>query len=95
VEGGPVPPLEALACGIPIVIPEGVGAMNELPAMEGVYHYLRGDYEDMLGAIEEALEYPGDPRELRAVVEAYSVGRWAHEWKRAVGVGCARRRADA
>lgn len=89
VEGGPVPPLEALACGIPIVIPEGVGAMDELPTMEGIYHYLRSDYDDLLGAIREAVEYPGCPEELRAVVEPYTIKRWANEWEKALAIGLA------
>jgi len=83
-EGGPLPPLEALACGVPVVVPTGVGLMDELPEMAGIYHYPAGDYDAMVKAIKRALAEPGEQAELRHVVEPFSVKRWCAEFTRAV-----------
>jgi len=84
VEGGPVTPLEALATGVPVVVPRGVGLLDELPEVEGVYRYPRGDYDGMIRAIRQAVEVPGNPEELRRVVEYYTVDRWNQSWLEAV-----------
>lgn len=84
-EGGPVSPFEALACGIPVVVPGGVGMMDELPKeLPGITHYLAGDYDDMVRAIEAALTTESDPEALRRVTEPYTVTRWGDEWRAAV-----------
>ena len=44
VEGGPVTMMEALACGIPVVAPTGVGMVDEFDVIK----YPRGDYDAML-----------------------------------------------
>lgn len=80
VEGGPVTVLEALATGVPIVIPVDVGMLDELPEMVGIYRYPWGDYEGMVQAIRQAVAAPGDPGELRAVAECYPVERWNKSW---------------
>lgn len=46
-EGGPLGVFEALSCGIPVVIPRGVGALDELPSVRGIYHYHVGDFDEM------------------------------------------------
>ena len=47
VEGGPVTLLEALACGVPVVAPRGVGFVDEFE----VITYPRGDYGAMLARL--------------------------------------------
>jgi len=77
-EGGPVPPFEALACGTPVVVPSGVGQMDELPERAGIRHYPAGDYDAMVGAIERVLA--DDIGGLRAVAAQYTVQRWCDAW---------------
>jgi hypothetical protein len=50
-EGVAYPPLEALACGIPVVIPRGVGVLDELPEISGIVRYTAGDSEDLRAAL--------------------------------------------
>lgn len=78
VEGIPMPPLEALACGVRVVVPRGVGLLDELPDVAGIYRYERGDLDSLLAALELAA-FPGEPvdREaLRAATAPYSMERW-------------------
>ncbi len=83
IEGIGYGPLEALSCGVKVVIPHGVGIMDELPAMPGIHHYERGDFEDMCRALAEALETRADPEALRAVTEGYSLQAWLDGHRRA------------
>ena len=85
VEGIPMPPLEALACGVRIVIPRGVGMLDELPDVAGIYRFDRGDLPSLLEALERAA-FPGEPvdrEELRAVTEPYSIEAWCEDHERA------------
>ena len=85
VEGIPMPPLEALACGVSVVIPRGVGLLDELPDLPGIERYERGDLGDLLEALERAA-FPDtrpDPEALRAVTEPYSVENWVADHARA------------
>ena len=84
IEGGPVTVLEALACGVPVVIPRGVGECDEIPSIPGVYHYAMGNYEALEEGIHKALENPGDPKELRALVEERTIARYAAGWQDAI-----------
>jgi len=83
VEGVPMPPLEALSCGVSVVVPRGVGLLDELPDTLGIHRYRRGDAGDLVTALGKAITARGDvDREaLRAVTEPYSVAAWcqAHE----------------
>jgi len=81
VEGGPLPVLEALACGIPVVIPRHVGMLDELPDMPGIVRY----DVDINKAIKEALSKRVVRKNLRAVAEAYSIDRWCQSWTDLVG----------
>jgi hypothetical protein len=75
VEGGPMPVLEALACGVRVVIPRGVGLLDELPDTPGIYRYERGDLKALLRALEQAVEPSArvDPAALRAAVAGHTV----------------------
>ena len=78
VEGGPMPTLEALATGVPVVIAAGVGLHDELPAVKGIYRYEKGNYEDLRRALESALgEYRDVDREhLREATSPHPVENW-------------------
>lgn len=67
VEGVPMPPLEALASGVPIVIPRGVGMLDELPDTPGITRYPAGDYDALKQAVLQA-------------VSGYAVHRGWFEW---------------
>ena len=73
VEGGPMPVLEALACGVRVVIPRGVGILDELRDAPGIQRYERGSAAGIVAALESALSQPFDRKALRAVVAPYSV----------------------
>jgi len=83
VEGVPMPPLECLACGVSVVVPRGVGILDELPDTLGIHRYNRGDAGDLVKALGRAIAARGDvDREaLRAVTEPFTVEAWcrAHE----------------
>lgn len=78
VEGGPLPVLEALACGVPVVVPRGVGVLDEIPETAGITRYARGDAASLSAALTAALALaPGVDREaLRASVHGYTVKAW-------------------
>jgi hypothetical protein len=81
VEGVPMPPLEALSCGVPVVIPRGVGLHDELPDVPGIYRYEMGDVASLVAALQQAC-YPDERPEaeaLRAAVAPYSVEAWCEE----------------
>lgn len=87
VEGVPYPPLEALATGVPVVIPRGVGLLDELPDVPGITRFDAGDYGSLRAAFAQALalvrsgEY--DPDALRAVTLGYTARAWAEAHERA------------
>ena len=86
VEGVPMPPLECLSCGVSVVVPRGVGLLDELPDMAGIHRYKRGDAKDCVRALEEALAQRGavDRKALRAVTEPYSVTAWCEQHRQAL-----------
>ena len=91
VEGGPMPVLEALACGVRVVIPKHVGILDELPAAPGIHRYVRGNAASLVKALEAALEQPFDREALRSATERYSVQAFCDEHARAfeeiLGIG--------
>lgn len=76
IEGVPYPPLEALACGKKVVIPVGVGLLDELPDIPGIRRYKAGDVNDMIKAIELAREDRADPGDLREATSKFTVEEW-------------------
>lgn len=87
VEGVPYPPLEALACGVPVIIPRGVGLLDDLPVTDGIFRFEAGDYASLKAAFAEALECVGggayDRATLRAATEPYTADAWARAHERA------------
>ncbi|GAG12037.1 unnamed protein product, partial [marine sediment metagenome] len=90
VEGVPLPPLEALSCGVSVVIPRGVGLLDELPHVKGIHHYERGNPRSLEAALVKAVKARGDvDREaLRAVTKPYSIEAWCAEHLAAVKQLC-------
>jgi glycosyltransferase involved in cell wall biosynthesis len=86
VEGIPMPPLEALACGVRVVIPRNVGILDELGDCAGVYRYPKGDLKGLLKAVEQAAfpDKPVNREALRAVTAPYSVEAWCRDNAKAV-----------
>ena len=85
VEGGPMPVLEALACGVRVVVPIGVGIIDELPDVPGIYRYERGDLPSLLGAMEYAAEGGDVDREaLRDAVAEYTVEGFCREHEQGI-----------
>lgn len=84
VEGGPQGPYEALSCGVPVVVPSGVGSMDELPEMVGVRHYERGDFDSMVAALEKTLSEVPDRKALRALTEECAVEKWCQRTAEAI-----------
>lgn len=79
IEGVPYPPLEALACGVKVVIPRGVGLLDELPDMPGIHRFEAGDYESMVAALREALATEANRDDLRAAVAPYTWDAWVED----------------
>jgi hypothetical protein len=77
-EGIPMPPLEALAQGKRVVVPNSVGLLDELNS-ELVFRYERGSYSGMLSAIRGAIEYGAED------VGRFSEDAWCHSHKQAFG----------
>ena len=83
--------LEALACGVPVVVPRGVGLVDELPSVWGIHRYRAGDRADLISALYAAAfpHAPVDRAALREAVVAHTVGAWcqahAHSFAEAFG----------
>jgi len=88
VEANPMPPLEALACGVPVIIPIGVGMMDELPDIPGIFRYRAGDVLDLKRAVTLAREQvsAADREALRQTTAGYTPEAYAqahvHGFKR-------------
>jgi hypothetical protein len=82
IEGVPFPPLEALACGIPIVIPRHVGLLDTLPDLPGIRRFTVGDIRSLELALSQ-VELNPNREELRAVTERFTSAAWAEGHLRA------------
>jgi len=85
VEGVPMPPLEVLSCGGSIVIPRGVGLLDELPDVAGIYRYEVDDLPSLLKSFEKAVAGRAsvDRKALRAVTAPYSILAWCEQHRAA------------
>lgn len=86
VEGVPMPPLECLSCGVSVVIPRGVGLLDELPDLPGIHRYKAGSAKDCQRALCEALQMRSivDRMALRDATDPYSIAAWCEQHLRAV-----------
>lgn len=78
IEGVPMPPLEALATGVRIVIPRGVGMLDELPDLPDIYRFESGNYADFERAVQAAVadKRPTDVAACVAAVADYTPQQW-------------------
>jgi predicted O-methyltransferase YrrM len=78
VEGVPMPALEALACGVSLVVPRGVGLLDELDDVLGIHRYKRGDVGDLVRVFGQAIKQRGQVNQeaLRDVVAPYTITNW-------------------
>lgn len=81
IEGVPMPPLEAMACGIRCVLPMGVGLVDELPDLPDLYRYKAGDLNSMMAALERATNEsrPVDQKALREAASYFAPEHWKSE----------------
>lgn len=86
-EGGPLGVFEALSCGTPVVIPQGVGALDELPNMLGIYRYAVGDFDAMYRALTWCVKDLGthDREALRATTKDMTIEAFCEDHRRAFG----------
>lgn len=80
IEGIGYGPLEAMACGVPVVIPRGVGIFDELPDLENVHRYQPGHFRDLARALQEALDRLNEGgynlSSLRGATARFSAEAW-------------------
>lgn len=84
-EGVPYPPLEALACGVPVVIPRGVGLLDDLSPVQGITRYHAGDFHSLCDAVDLTLSNLNqvNPLTLRRAVAHYNQDTWLNDHARA------------
>jgi len=82
IEGIGYGPLEAMACGIPVVIPSGVGVFDDLPDLENLHRYEAGKLNSLCAAVRTALdrldENGYNPSSLRGATARFTLETW-HE----------------
>lgn len=85
VEGVPMPPLEVLSCGGSVVVPNGVGLLDELPDTLGIHRYKRGSIDSLTKALDKAIKARPtvDKGALRATTEPYSILAWCEQHRQA------------
>jgi len=84
VEGIGYGPLEAMACGVPVVIPRGVGVFDSLPDVQNLFRYDAGDFDSAACAIKLALAEPLNRESLRGITARFTRETWRDEHVRAI-----------
>jgi len=86
IEGVPMPTLEAMACGVRVVIPRGVGMLDELPDLPDVYRFEAGNYDSLAAALElAALDWrPTDGAAQAEAVRAWNGKQWVIDHQEAI-----------
>ena len=84
IEGIPMPPLEAMACGRPAVVPAGVGMLDELSGLPGVFMYEKGNAESALDAIRLAIADTTPAEEIADAVRRYNLAAWCKGFQQAI-----------
>ncbi len=75
---------QALACGVPVVIPTGVPAYDELPHKHGIYRYQMGDFDFMVARIRQCIanQSTHDPEALRTLTKDMTIENLRTEHER-------------
>ena len=84
IEGIGYGPLEAMACGVPVVIPRGVGVFDSLPDVQNMFRYDAGDFDGALRAIKLALADPLNRESLRGITARFTREAWRDDTVRAI-----------
>ncbi len=82
IEGVPMPPLEALACGVPVIIPKGIGMLDDVPDAPGIFRYEAGNYDALKYASEEAVGFrltKKAQKGLRVTISEYTPESWCFD----------------
>lgn len=85
IEGIGYGPLEALASGVPIVIPRGVGVFDELPNAQNLFRYEAGNFESLEQAVQMAIDEPVNVESLRSIATRFTSQAWHDSHVRAFG----------
>lgn len=80
-EGGPLGVFEALSCGTPVVIPRGVGALDELPNVPGVYRYAVGDFDGMFEVLGQCIGGKHQENQLRSLTSHMTIDAFCTDHK--------------
>lgn len=88
-EGVPMTILEALASGVPVIVPSGVGIVDDLPDLDGIWRYEAGHYPQLLDVARQAVRAYADGdlpdrKALRDATELYTVASWCRDHVAAV-----------
>lgn len=77
--------LEALACGLPVVMPYGVGIYDELPNSYCVFRYQKLNFNSLKRAVKEAYDYcnkiidkPASQHFIRSFTERFSIENYVN-----------------